>query len=164
MAGKSLIYPLVITVLIIAVSAVSLCVNPGPGTTSPGGGFYIKPSEYALPPGGMIAVVLTVENNDPANRSLYYNFNFEAIQTNTGKPPGEVSEWVSFNEDYMHLTPNEVGFKDSVLSVPSDAPGGEYVFHAYACYAETPEGLGECGKNSGNLWADPLKLTISVTD
>ncbi|MEE9323227.1 MAG: hypothetical protein V3U72_01655 [Candidatus Aenigmarchaeota archaeon] len=162
MINRKLSYATGITVLIIGVAVVSMCTTQTPEIKTAGGAFYIKPAEYTLPPGGMVAVLLMVENNDPDGRSLYYSFNFEAVRSDIGKPLEEISKWVLFEKDSVLLAPNETGFKDSVVSIPSDSPEGECVFNAYACYGETAEELSECGKNSQNLWADPLKLTIRV--
>ncbi len=168
MMNRKLLSVIGVIILIIAVYLVFVYARLNSGTNSSAGigisgEFYMKPAQYTLPPGGMIAVLLTVMNDYEGERDLYYNFNIKAVQTDTGKPLEEISKWVLFEKDTILLAPNETLFKDSVVSVPSDAPGGEYVFNAYACYGETSEGLGECGRNSQNLWSSPLRLTIRVT-
>lgn len=167
MVNRKLLSVVGVIVLIIAVYLVFVYARLSTGTNSSAGigisgEFYMKPAQYTLPPGGMIAVLLSVVNNDEGERSLYYNFNFEAIQTNTRKPLEEISKWVLFEKDTILVAPNETLFKDSVVSVPSDATEGEYVFNAYACYGESAEELGECVGNSQNLWSSPLRLTIRV--
>ena len=168
MINRKLLSVVGVIVLMIAVYLVLVYARPNPGTSPPAvigisGEFYMKPAQYTLPPGGMIAVLLTVMNDYEGGRDLYYSFNIKAVQTDTGKPLEEISKWVLLEKDAILVAPNETFFKDSVVSVPSDAPEGEYVFNAYACYGESAEELGECVGNSQNLWSSPLRLTIRVT-
>lgn len=160
---------LIIFIVIFGVSAaVTLFVLTGlrplnPNPNSLGGNFYVKPAHYTLAPGEMIAVLLAIENNDPDGRDLYYSFGIEAFQTDTSEALGEVTEWANFNEDEVFIQHAGGGFKDTVVSVPSDAEEGEYIFKAYSCYSQASQGAAACGKNSQNLWSDPLFLAITVT-
>ncbi len=168
MINRRLLSVVGVIILIIAVYLVLVYARPNPETNSSAGTgisgeFYMKPAQYTLPPGGMIAVLLTVMNDYEGERDLYYNFNIKAVQTDTGKSLEEISKWVLFERDTILVAPNETLFKDSVVSVPPDASGGEYIFNAYACYGESAEELGECRGNSQNLWSSPLRLTIRVT-
>ena len=151
--------------LVIIISLAGMASYTGELPVTAKGYLAMEPTVHNMGPGDMIAIVLTIENNlADSNETLYYNFAFEPIRTDSGTPTKEFGEWVLMDNDYIELRNDEYAFKDAVISVPEYTALGEHIFHIYACYASSPDELSECGRSSSNIWAGPLTLSIIVRD
>lgn len=125
--------------------------------------FAVRPGSPEISRGTELTVQAGIKNDDPEGRRLNFVVNVGAGSTNTDTSKETMKEWITQGGATSAGT-GQIAYRDIVITVPSDAKTGSYLFDVYACWAEsgTEMNPSDCTITSGNLWGTPQTLTVIV--
>ncbi|MCX6817428.1 MAG: hypothetical protein NTU57_01070 [Candidatus Aenigmarchaeota archaeon] len=124
--------------------------------------FAVRPARPDVTRGTSLKVQAGIKNNDPSGKTLRYVVNIKAGNTNTQVTKEEMTKWITQTTETA-AGPNQIAYRDVVITIPQSAETGAYMFDVFACASET-SGLdpATCDTTSNNLWGVPQTLTVNV--
>lgn len=124
--------------------------------------FAVRPARPEVTRGTKLIVQAGLKNNDPSGKSLNYVINIKAGNTNTKITKATMEQWITQTTE-TYAGPNEVAYRDVIITIPQTAETGAYMFDVFACASETA-GLApaECDTTSSNRWGVPQTITVNV--
>jgi len=124
--------------------------------------FAVRPARPDVTRGTSLKVQAGVKNNDPSGKMLKYVINIKAGNTNTKVTKEEMTKWITQTTETA-AGPNQIAYRDVVITIPQSAETGAYMFDVFACASETAGlNLATCDTTSSNLWGVPQTLTVNV--
>lgn len=124
--------------------------------------FAVRPARPDVTRGTSLKVQAGIKNNDPSGKTLRYVINIKAGNTNTKVTKEEMAKWITQTTETA-AGPNQIAYRDVVITIPQTAETGAYMFDVFACASETSGlDLTTCDTTSSNLWGVPQTLTVNV--
>jgi len=124
--------------------------------------FAVRPSRPEVRRGTQLIVQAGLKNNDPSGNDLYFVTRIKAADTTTNIPVSTMDSWITQSTETF-AGPNSIAYRDVIISIPTNAETGAYMFDVFACSSET-SGLSvlSCGIDSPDKWGTPQTLTVMV--
>jgi hypothetical protein len=124
--------------------------------------FAVRPARPDITRGTKLIVQAGIKNTDASGKLLNFVINIKPGNTNTKITKDVMAGWITQTTE-TYAGPNDIAYRDVIISVPQSAETGAYMFDVFACYSET-SGLdpATCDSSSGNKWGVPQTLTVNV--
>jgi len=124
--------------------------------------FAVRPARPDVIRGTKLIVQAGLKNNDPSGKSLNFVVNIKAGNTNTQVTKEKMATWITQATE-TYAGPNEIAYRDIIITIPKDAETGSYMFDVFACASETSAPTqSSCDTTSSSRWGVPQTLTINV--